>query len=108
MPDAKAHPKGDEIKDLLSWLGARLGQSFAVVDHWEVDPSSIGVAATDDSKQLIYISCFGRPTGRYFVELETESDDGPHIPYVMVGRFDNVDREQLLRIITEHLRSGSS
>ena len=73
----EANDKDDEIRDLLSWLRSRLGQNFVVIDHWEADRSAIGVAATDDPKQLVYIASRGQPAGPYFVELETHRVGDP-------------------------------
>lgn len=95
--------KDDEIRDLLTWLRNRLGQSFVVTDHWEADRSAIGVTAPDDPTQLVYISSCSRPAGTYFVELEAAPATGSEFPYTMVGRFNAIDREQLLRVVGEHL-----
>ena len=103
----EANDKDDEIRDLLSWLRSRLGQNFVVIDHWEADRSAVGVAATDDPKQLVYIASRGQPAGPYFVELETAPGEGSDLPYTMVGRFEAVDREQLLRITAQHLNAGT-
>jgi hypothetical protein len=99
--------KNDEIRDLIGWLRGQLGRSFVVTDHWEVDRSAIGVAAMDDPRHLACISSCGRPTGTYYVELEAAPVAGSDFPYATVDRFDEVDREQLPRIVGQHLRTGS-
>jgi len=104
----EANDKDDEIRDLLSWLRSRLGQNFVVIDHWESDRSAVGVAATDDPRQLVYIASRGQTAGPYFVELEASPSEGSDLPYTMVGRFEAVDREQLLRITAQHLNTGIS
>jgi hypothetical protein len=105
---AEADNKDDEIRDLLIWLRNQLGPAFVVTDYWEADRSAIGVAKTDDPKQLVYISSRGDATGEYFVELEAAPDDGSEFPYAMVGRFHAVDRQQLLQIVSQHLHTGPS
>jgi hypothetical protein len=95
--------KDAEIRAVLSWLGDRLGPTFVVVDHWDGDLCAIGVAATHDPKQLVYISSWNRPGGRYFVELETAPAPGSEMQYASVSKFDNVDREELARIVAQHL-----
>ena|SRR5579859_4118639 len=95
--------KDAEIREVLSWLTDRLGSNFHVVDHWDADRCAIGVTAVHDAKQLVYISSWSRPSGRYFVELETAPSPGSEMPYTTVNKFDTVDREELARIVAEHL-----
>src|SRR5262245_13810001 len=64
---------------------------------------AIGVAAIHDSKQLVYISSWNRPSGRYFVELETAPVPGSEMPDTSVNKFDTVDREELACIVAQHL-----
>jgi hypothetical protein len=95
--------KDAEIRAVLSWLRDRLGPSFVVVDHRDGDLCAIGVAAIHDPKQLVYISSWNRPGGRYFVELETAPAPGSEMPYASVSKLDNVDRDELTCIVAQHL-----
>jgi hypothetical protein len=103
MPKVDIPSKDAEIREVLSWLRDRLGPTFLVIDHWDGDLCAIGVAATHDPKQLVYISSWNRPGGRYFVELETAPAPGSEMPYTSVSKFDTVDREELACIVAQHL-----
>jgi len=96
--------KDATIIELLSWLRPRLGNKFAVTDHWEADLFAVGISAPDDPAQLVYIVSWGRPAGHYGVELESAPLPGSDAPYQAVGKVKAVSREGLLRIIENHLR----
>jgi hypothetical protein len=95
--------KDATVMELLDWLRERLGNAFTVTDNWEPDLCAIGISAPDDPAQLVYILTWGRPAGRYAVELETAPPEGSDLPFQTVGRFDLISREELLGIVTKHL-----
>jgi hypothetical protein len=102
MPTIDIPSKDPEIREVLSWLRDRVGP-FRVIDHWDADLCAVGVAAIHDPQQLVYISSWNRPTGRYFVELETAPLPGSEMPYTSVGKFDTVGREELASLVAQHL-----
>ena len=91
------------IIDLVNWLRERLGDAFAITDHWEADFSAIGLSAPSDPKQLVYILTRGRPKNRYAAQLETSPPAGSDFLYNTVGKFESLSREELLAIIVKHL-----
>jgi hypothetical protein len=96
--------KDATVTELLSWLRQRLGNRFVVTDHWDADLCAVGISAPNDPAQLVYISSWGRPAGHYGVELESAPLPGSDAPYQTVGEFQAVNREELLRIVENHLR----
>jgi len=96
--------KDTTITELLSWLRKRLGNKFVVTNHWDADLCAVGISAHNDPAQLVYILSWGRPPGHYGVELESAPLPGSAAPYQTVGKFQAVPREELLRIILDHLR----
>src|SRR5262249_42745761 len=91
------------VVELVAWLQAKFGPTLIVVDHWNADLTAIGVALKTDPQRLAYIAALP-PSDRYFIELETAPTQGSYFPYTVVGRFDAVDRDRLLRIVDDHLR----
>jgi hypothetical protein len=95
--------KDAAIIELLDWLRERLGNSFTVTDHWQVDQCAVGISTLTDPAQLVYVLSYGGPEGRYSVHLESAPQHGSEMPYQTVGKFDSVSREELLGIVTNHL-----
>jgi|SRR5580700_4002603 hypothetical protein len=102
-----AMEKGQAIIEVLDWLQHRLGDRFTVTDHWEADLCAIGISAPDDPARLVYILVIDAIAGRFAVELESEPSSGSGLPYRTISKMDSVTREDLLGIITKHLRIGS-
>jgi hypothetical protein len=96
--------KDATITELLDWLRERLGNAFAITDHWEADRCAIGISAPADPAQLVYILTWGRPSGYCAVELEAAPPPGSEMPYEDIGKFDLVSRDELLGIVRKHLR----
>jgi hypothetical protein len=93
--------KDAKISEVLLWLKDRIG-SFSVIDHWEGDRRAIGVAAKHNPKQLVYI-CYEGRSDDYSVELETAPPPDSEMPHATIGRFNGVLREELARIVAQHL-----
>jgi len=93
--------KEQAIKDLIAALP--LGENpWILVDHWDADLCAIGIARADQPRQLVYVSSFGRSTGRYDYECETPK--GPQADeYTTTTSGEDVDFETLLDIIRRHL-----
>ncbi len=104
----EAGNKEDRIRDLLRYLESELGQTFLIMDHWDCDKTPIGIAAANNPHQLVYISLNDSPANTYFVELETAPTEGSDFPYTVAGTHKTVNREQLLQIVSRHLRTGAS
>jgi hypothetical protein len=101
--NSEAMEKDQAIIELLDWLQQRLGDQFTVTDHWEALLCAIGISASDDPAQLVYIQVMDAIAGRFAVELESEPSPGSDLLYRTIGKFDSVTREDLLGIITKHL-----
>jgi hypothetical protein len=102
--DDESMNKAKEIQAVLAWLREQLGDRFVVIDHWDADLNAIGVASPEDPHRLVYICAGSEEPERYFVELETAPSEGSDLPYESVGKFTSVDREQLARIVKDHLK----
>ena len=88
--------KDAAIIELLQWLRQQLGNSFMITDHWEGDLSAVGISSPDDPSQLVYMLSFGRPAGRYAVELESVPVAGSDLPFRSIAKFDLVSRKETL------------
>lgn len=75
-----------------------------ITDHWEGDLFAVGISSPDDPSQLVYILTFGRPAGRYAVELESAPVAGSDLPFRSIAKFDLVSREELLTIVKDHFQ----
>jgi hypothetical protein len=61
--------KDDPIVALLAQLD-RQQRGWAIRDHWEVDLCAIGISSQSSPRKLVYVSTFGKPTGKYDYECE--------------------------------------
>jgi hypothetical protein len=59
-----------------------------------------------DPSQLVYVSNLG--SERYFVELESAPLSGSSVPYRVAGTYDNLTRDALLVILTNHLKNSNA
>jgi hypothetical protein len=94
--------KDSSIVELLAWLGAQLPGQFVVTDYWQPDLLATGISSIERTV-LVYISTFGRPEGRYYLELETLQASQPDSPGEVIARHNSVTRDELLSIVTKHL-----
>jgi hypothetical protein len=95
--------KDPAIVALLRRLSDRLGpDAFDIVDHWELDLCAVGIASPRDHGVLAYISCYGEPEERYYVELELPPTPGGELPYQVAGRYDDLDFEALAGVVSSH------
>ena len=93
--------KDASIWRLLGELADRLdAHGFQVVDHWDADLFSIGIARVDAPERLVYVSTYRQPAGRY--AYECEEPDGEQ-EYEVTGRADGVILDHLVEIIRAHL-----
>jgi len=97
--------KDPQLFDIVERLRQRLGSTaFIVVDHWEADPTAIGVASPTNPRVLAYLALSTSP-GRYHVHLELPADVGSQTPYVNAGQFEG-DLEDVVTIVGQHLRGS--
>jgi hypothetical protein len=95
--------KDESILDLIGRLKCRLGDdAFDVVDHWESDLFSIGIARPDNHGVLVYICTFERPPENYFVSIELPPKLGTGLPYTPCGDFQVEGSNELVHIIRKH------
>ena len=95
--------KEQQIIALITRLRADLGHgAFDIVDHWAPDLCAIGIACSAEHSQLVYISTYNQPAGKYDYELETAPRSDGDI-YDVAERGD-ADYDSLIRIIRRHLR----
>ena len=95
--------KDPAIIELLERLRRRLGpEAFDVVDHWEGDPTAVGIASPREHGVLAYLSTFDRPPGRYDVELEWPPAPGQEFPYRDAGKHRDLDFEAMAEVVRRH------
>jgi hypothetical protein len=94
--------KDAAILELIAWLKERAGDAFRIVDNWEADRRAIGFASSNASSQLAYVLSLG--PDRFHVTLETAPLSNSSLPFEQVGQYEAINREQVLAILTQHLR----
>ena len=105
MSASASEPKEASIRELLRQLHVRLGPAtFEVVNHWDADLCAVGLTKPGVPLPLVYISTFNLPPGRYYVALEAPPNAGRMDLYEHAGELTNVDFEQLVRILSDHLQ----
>lgn len=77
-------------------------RGWTIVDHWESDLCSIGFAAQDNPRQLVYVSIFNTEKGKYNYECEEPVGENPE-DYITSSDGENVAYEDLVRILEIHL-----
>jgi hypothetical protein len=84
--------KDPTIQELLKKLRGHFGQElFQIVDHWEADLRAIGITRPDSPAELVYVSTFDLPEGRYYVSLERHARPESHLPYECAGTYQDID-----------------
>lgn len=95
--------KHGTILAFLEELAADLGpEAFTVVDHWEADLCSIGVASPANHDLYAYVSTWDQAPGHYYVDLDERT--GAAFP-VTKERMESVDYSTALAKIRQHLRT---
>ena len=96
--------KDSSIITLVERLHIRFGSDvFVINDRWEADLCAVGLAACDEPDRLVYVSTFGQPDGLYYVALEPPPASGDGFPYMPAGDRLDVDFEELVLLLGEHL-----
>lgn len=93
------------VSELQQTLGA---DAFAIVDHWDDDPLSVGVAAPHDRKVLVHIVVDPADPEHVFGELELPPHGITDIPYTPTGAFEQLTLSDLTKVITNHLGIADS
>lgn len=97
--------KDASIWRLLSELVDQLdAHEFQVIDHWDADLYAIGLSRADQPERLVYISTYRKSPGHYSYECETPHPDEE---YKVTERADDVNLEQLVKVIRQHLSLNS-
>jgi len=95
--------KDASINTTLDALRRRFGpNAFVIQDHW-ADDHAIGIAAPSVLGQLVYISTFSKPAGKYDVTLERPPTLSDELPYESHSDWLELDFESLASIVAEHL-----
>lgn len=93
--------KDQGIVDLLAKL-CLTERGWEIVDHWEADLITIGVATKREPRRLVYISTLECDPGRYYYECEVPN--GPDVcDYMVMARGNGVDYPVLIKVIEFHL-----
>jgi hypothetical protein len=101
----KSAAVGELVRALEEHLGER---AFVVVDHWEADLRTIGVASVRDPRLLVYVSV-NDAAPRYFVSFEFppagEWTDHPYTP----GEERSVDTlSEVIALVKKHITSHAA
>lgn len=95
--------KDERILETVNHLTSKFGTGhFKICDYWDADLCAIGFSDNSE-KYLVYISTYQKSKNHYFVSFEN-TKLGNDIPYENAGDFDNVDLQELERLMKEHLR----
>jgi len=95
--------KDDSLNTTLDALRRRFGpNAFVIQDHWADDQYAIGIAAPSELGQLVYISTFGKPAGKYDVTLERPPTLSDELPYESHSEWLELDFENLATCVAEH------
>ncbi len=83
-------------------------RGWAIRDYWEADLCAIGVSSTPFEGRLVYISTFGKPTGKYDYQCEQlRSGAREDTDYEIIAEGHNVDYDELVAAIERHLGSDA-
>ena len=101
IPNTKNKDKS--IKNLVQMILENLDErELIIVDHWESDLCSVGIARKDSPDQLVYLSTYNVPKNFLYYELEFPKDiDQLNLTYPTSGEVNNKD---ILKIISSHLK----
>lgn len=101
---AKTLEKDANLLRLLAELRVSLGDhAFDIVDHWEADLQAIGIASPRNHGVLAYLSIHDCDTAHCNVELELPAATGQDDAYLLAGNHWNVELNDIVKIIREHL-----
>jgi hypothetical protein len=80
--------KDDAISCAVEHLRTCLGpDEFQIMDHWDADPTAIGVASASDPQRLVYFSLAPGEERRFYVCLEAAPAEGDELPFLDCGNF---------------------
>jgi hypothetical protein len=96
--------KSESVHEFVRALTEHLGpKAFAVVDHWDADPSAIGIGNPADLRVLVYVKVYD-VAPRFFLSFERaavgEWADHPYTP----GEERPVDTlSEVLGLVKKHI-----
>jgi hypothetical protein len=99
--DYLAVEKDSGLLEILDRLRSDLEFDFVVVDNWDADLLSAGIARPSDPQHLVYVyvSVFG-----HGISFACErSSTSPGLPYDSDGMVDGVEYADLLAAVQQHL-----
>lgn len=94
--------KDISIQNIVRHLQSKLGVDNIIInDFWDADNFAIGL--TDkDHKNLVYISTWKKRSNEFYLSLECPADND-NVNYIECGTFDNVNMDEALEIVKQHL-----
>ena len=93
--------KDKKLKEVVLHLMLKFENQIKIMDFWEADLCAIGICDNSE-KQLIYISTFGLPHGRYNTILEKLKETKEC--KITIGEFNNVSLLKLEKLMIDHLK----
>ena len=95
--------KDDSIVELLAQLDIQR-RGWTICDYWEADLCAIGISSHSCPHRLVYISTFGKPSGRFDYECEHFHTDAKGDPdYDTIDEGCDVDLLALVEVMERHL-----
>lgn len=95
--------KDDSILSLLTQLNLEL-RGWTIRDHWDADLCAIGVSSKSFPHKLVYVSTYGKPTGKFDYECEqSPSNTEDETDYETVAEGHDVEYDVLLDAMEGHL-----
>ncbi len=95
--------KDESIIRLIGKLKSVMGDNaFNVVDHWEADLFTVGIAKPDNHDVLVYVCTYGQPVGRYVVSLEFSPGPRSMLPHDLEKDFVVQGLDKLVQVIERH------
>ncbi|MFN3151365.1 hypothetical protein [Bremerella sp.] len=93
--------KDDSLVALLEQLDIESRGCF-IEDHWHADRCAIGLASVSRPGNLVYISTFSMPSGKFYCQCEVADPESPTDFQVVVER-EQLSFAELEEIIAKHL-----
>ena len=94
--------KHGSILSLLEQLPLE-GRGWIVEDHWEGDLCAVGIVNPRLPGRLVYVSTYGKQTGRYYYECEVPHPEYPDDSQEAVEMGEDVGFSDLLKVMRHHL-----
>lgn len=94
--------KSEDIERVLAIFREAMGRdSFDVVDHWEADPTAVGIAAPADHSRLVYVRSVSASAFDATLEVAAAADSD--CPYDVVASYIGITAPELVAVVQSHL-----